>query len=117
VYPPKENLLCIASVAGSVKVIDAKRGKIVSRIHLTSSTIFETDWNVNGIVACSENCSIYFLKYAMDKESEQNDLSLFKVLNFECPIRTVQWNSLNTSMLAAGTFTGFIFIIDGKTFE
>ena len=72
VYPATETLLCVASVAGSVKIVDAKRGKIISRIHLTSSTVFETDWNVHGIVACSENCSLYFMKYMQDDEGKDD---------------------------------------------
>jgi hypothetical protein len=38
-------------------------------------------------------------------------------MHLDCPLRTVQWNLLNPHLLAAGTFTGFIYIIDGKTFE
>ncbi len=70
VVPAKEPLLCIGTVAGTVKVVDVKKGRILSRLHLTSSTIFEIDWNVNGLVACSENCSIYFMKYAFEKERD-----------------------------------------------
>jgi WD40 repeat protein len=59
----KDNLICIATVAGSLKMFDTKRGKLLSRIDLTSYTIFETDWNKNGIVACSENGNVYFISY------------------------------------------------------
>ena len=72
---------------------------------------------MNGIVACSENCSLFFLKYAQDQKTEEDILSVLKVMQLECPLRTVQWNALNPSLLAAGSFTGFIFIIDGKKFE
>ena len=34
---------------------------MIGRLDLTSYTIFETDWNQSGIVACSENGNIYFI--------------------------------------------------------
>ena len=65
----KQNLMCIATVAGSIKIIDSKKGKILSRLDLTSYTIFETDWNSNGIVACSENCNIYFITFDFEEQT------------------------------------------------
>jgi|LauGreDrversion4_2_1035121.scaffolds.fasta_scaffold504781_1 WD40 repeat protein len=54
----KEELLCIVTVAGFVKVIDVKKGKIVSKIHVSPQTVFDVDWNINGIVACSESSTV-----------------------------------------------------------
>ena len=100
----------MATGAGTVKIIDMKRGKIVTSLYLTGSTIFETDWSVNGIVACSENCSVYFIGY----DGEQ--MKLVKVIDFQCSIRSVAWNRLRTDIVAAGTFSGEIYIINGKTY-
>jgi hypothetical protein len=58
--------MCVATVAGSIKVLDSKKGKILSRLDLTSYTIFETDWNSTGIAACSENGNIYFLSFDLE---------------------------------------------------
>jgi hypothetical protein len=35
----------VATVAGSIKMVDTKKGKVLARLDLTSYTIFETDWN------------------------------------------------------------------------
>ena len=103
-------MACVATVAGTIKIIDMKRGKIVTSLYLTGSTIFETDWSVNGIVACSENCSVYFIGY----DGEQ--MKLVKVVDFQCAIRSVAWNRIKTDTVAAGTFSGEIYIINGQTF-
>lgn len=94
-----------------------KKSKVISCIYLTGSTIFDTDWNANGIVACSENCSVYFIGYKKSEINDKHELNLTKVVTFECAIRTVQWNILNKDLLAAGTFTGFIYIINSNTYS
>ena len=53
---PTEQLICIGTVAGWLKIIDVKKNKVVTRLDICVYTIFQTDWNLkNGIVACSEN--------------------------------------------------------------
>lgn len=35
-----------------------------------------------------------------------------KTVTFDCPIRTVQWNPIKSSLVAIGSFKGDVFIID-----
>lgn len=54
-WMPDQETVCVGTVTGLLKVIDIKRGKVVAKIDVSPLPIFEVDWNLNGIVACSEN--------------------------------------------------------------
>lgn len=78
----------MATVAGSIKMVDIKKGKILARLDLTSYTIFETDWNQTGVVACSENGNIYFITF----DPKESMMKLDNVFACESALRTIQWN-------------------------
>lgn len=46
----------------------------------------------------------------MKYESQQ--LVAYNQIDFDCPIRTVQWNCLKPDIVAAGSFRGEIFIVE-----
>jgi WD40 repeat protein len=50
-----DELLCIGTVGGQIKIIDAKKNRVVTRLEVTTGTIFEIDWSNSSIVACSED--------------------------------------------------------------
>jgi hypothetical protein len=97
----------VATVAGSIKMVDTKKGKVLARLDLTSYTIFETDWNHTGVVACSENGNIYFITF----DANESTIKLENVFTCESALRTIQWNPQLPQKLAAGTFEGKIIII------
>jgi WD40 repeat protein len=57
-WMPDQDFVCIGTVTGLLKVIDIKRSKVVAKIDVCPLPIFEVDWNLNGIVACSENGTV-----------------------------------------------------------
>ena len=53
--PTSEDILCIGTVSGKVKIVDTRRSKVTAWLELCTATIFETTWNQEYLVACSEN--------------------------------------------------------------
>ena len=54
----KDEVVCIGTVTGLLKVIDLKKNRVLVISEVSNQAIFEVDWNSNGIVACSENGSV-----------------------------------------------------------
>lgn len=50
-----DELLAIATVSGLLKIVDVKRNRIIARMEVCQHTLFEVDWGIEYIVACSEN--------------------------------------------------------------
>ena len=72
--PPKgkpadlyEHLIIIGTSAGSLKLIDLNRNRILKMIQMMQerdTTIFQLDWNAEGFIAiASTDQSIYVKKY------------------------------------------------------
>lgn len=57
-WMPDQEVVCVGTVTGLLKVIDIKRSKVVAKLDVSPLPVFEVDWNLNGIVACSENGTV-----------------------------------------------------------
>lgn len=51
-----DEILCIGNVHGVIKIIDAKKNKILTKFELTKqSTIYDIDWGIYGIAVATDN--------------------------------------------------------------
>lgn len=55
---PSDEILMVGTSAGYVKIIDAKKNKVVSKVQLSSSQIFDSDWGIYGIAVASEDTNV-----------------------------------------------------------
>ena len=56
VSAPNEEILCIGTAAGILKMIDVKKNKILLKQEISKgSQIFDIDWSIYGIAVASED--------------------------------------------------------------
>ena len=95
--------MVVGNIAGEIKLVDTKKGKIMNTILLTKDhQIFDMDWSMRGLFIVSEMSIAFFYKMEGTTELDlKQDPGTFK---FESPARSCQWNKLKPHIAAVGTF-------------